>query len=766
MPPGSTHRIDTADGRMSQQRQDHPQSCVPEPRIAPPRSPPSRLLTRTRMRTRIRQTTLSSLLVVMAVASFGDFWGDLNERSGFLIRHTTVQAFSIALPSPSMASRRIWPLLSSPVDVQQRKKDVGAVQGEPRNHQPQSTAEPVNGERRAQIDIDAVGATSVIMFPSPPSTNGAKPPPAHVNGAPQKAAVSPPRAAALTTPVSDEPVPPLSTAPPPSVPTTTRSMWRRRNARSAEEGIRREKTTQLSTLFAKASSQWAATAQSRQKGGGGAPDIAAGGTLNPPPGGPRYAARTLAGLIHALAEEADDLEVRVDARSDTPLWGKSVEAVRIQFSRLGFKPLKMGGFVPPAPPAVGRSVRRHPRPVLVAPTLAKTTKTTKATTTPQRYFFPDTRTGAFAGGHQLTDLSCADEAFERIDVDNSGALDADEIADALTMAASAAAAADTASADDAAASPFSERRSVEFLRHLASELVALYDFNGDGVVDRTEYQSMVEDMAALRDAQEQSEQRLQSTSAWFPIPGWMTSMGTAVSGWFHKYSPSAAAETTALALTNETLGLGAEVEHRDVEVVSPTKSNEKAIGSITFSDLKLDLRRLVFGAIPILKHIMPGGPLILEPFTATIVGSFNRDDIKNSFLLDAGLRRLVAQALKRRVRSLRDFMDGAVFHGRSWKMSSESAPSVQVLELTDIEFDDRNKLILTGRVRVQPRQEVPVIENSFKLRTRIGTRRDGRFIRLVEPELALVLECPKSFEQKYVRRRGRLEHDCGPTTAC
>ena len=85
------------------------------------------------------------------------------------------------------------------------------------------------------------------------------------------------------------------------------------------------------------------------------------------------------------------------------------------------------------------------------------------------------------------------------------------------------------------------------------------------------------------------------------------------------------------------------------------ESATKTFGSITFSDVKMDLRRLFFGAVPIVKHITPGagGPLILEPFTATINGSFNREDIINSFLLDAGLRRLVMRALRRRVGFLR-----------------------------------------------------------------------------------------------------------------
>jgi hypothetical protein len=473
------------------------------------------------------------------------------------------------------------------------------------------------------------------------------------------------------------------------LPASTRSMWRRRNARSAEEGIRREKTTQLSTLLTKASSKLAS--------------VQGGDAANP-----RYAARTITGLINALAEEADDLEVQVEARRDTPLWGKHVDAVRIQFSRLGFKPLRMGGLLN------NDDIRR---------------------------IFPDTSAGAFTMGRQLTDLSCADEAFERIDVDQSGALDPDEIAEALTLAASAGAGTGT--------SELSPKQNVEFLRNLATELVALYDFNGDGVVDRVEYQSMVEDMAALREEQElQEREKERQRNDQQPFQGWISSFASFVSSMLWRKEEEAEADEASTidgGAIRSDVGL---TDGTSLETETLPAQSSKPLGSITLSDLKLDLRRLIFGAIPIIKHLTPGGPLILEPFTATVTGSFNQDDIMTSHLLDAALRRLVAQALKRRVRSIRDFIDGAIFHGRSWKMSSKTAPSVQVLELTNVEFDNQNKLILTGRVRVQARQELPFIENSFKLRTKLGTRRDGRFIRLVEPELALVLECPKSFEEK------------------
>lgn len=140
--------------------------------------------------------------------------------------------------------------------------------------------------------------------------------------------------------------------------------------------------------------------------------------------------------------------------------------------------------------------------------------------------------------------------------------------------------------------------------------------------------------------------------------------------------------------------------------------------------------------------------MILEPFTATVTGSFTPEDIKASLLLQMGLKRLVARALRRRVRSFRDLMDGAVFYGRRWNISSKSAPMVEIPELTSVEFDSKNRMIITGRAQVRTRPGDPFIENAFKVRTKgIGTRRDGQCIRLVEPELAFVLECPKAFEK-------------------
>lgn len=83
-------------------------------------------------------------------------------------------------------------------------------------------------------------------------------------------------------------------------------------------------------------------------------------------------------------------------------------------------------------------------------------------------------------------------------------------------------------------------------------------------------------------------------------------------------------------------------------------------------------------------------------------------------------------------------------------MASPEAPVVDVLQLNDIEFDNKDRVIITGRVRIRTAPDQPFIENSFKLRTKLGTRDDGQVIGLKEPELALVLECPKVMERSIV----------------
>ena len=422
-----------------------------------------------------------------------------------------------------------------------------------------------------------------------------------------------------------------------------RRLWRRRHARTLEEGIRREKTTQLSDLLNRAQ-------------------------IDARPEGRKYIERTLMGLINALAEEVEDLDIKLKTKSKTPIWRKEVQEFRINFSRLGFKPLRMGGS------------DKYDR---------KGNAIIKET-------FGDDDEG-------LSLVESADEAFERIDKDKSGTLDQEEIAEALSMISELE----------------TNKNSID---ELASELVNLYDANSDGVVDREEYQQMVEDMASLRSVNTDDDDGRKSS----PLKKVKDSVQYISKGISEKAAQVAAAATS-------------RVETPEFD------PNEREMGSIVLSNLNLDLRRLAFGGLPVVKRITPGGPLILEPFTTTIRGSFTREDVMGSFLLDMGLRLLLARAIRVRVRSFRDGVDGAYFFGRQWKMASKSAPVVQVLGLSNVEFSG-DKMILTGRARIRTSPDAPVVTNTFKVRTKIGTGNNGQTIGLREPELAFVFECPQTWE--------------------
>jgi Ca2+-binding EF-hand superfamily protein len=511
-----------------------------------------------------------------------------------------------------------------------------------------------------------------------------------------------------------------------------RSIWKHRNARSAEEGIRREKTAissarQLSSVLAKASGTIERTSR-------------------------HYAARTLTGLLNALAEEADDLEVEVDARDDTPISSKQIDAVRIKFSRLGFKPLRMGGHDSPG------------QKLAVAPQLHENFQNLWRRRDDTWQVSHETIDHQY-NSHDDMNLS-ADDAFDRIDVDKSGFLDKEELVQALSLAAISSNNGQMLESDS----------NLPIIKNLAADLFELYDINGDGVVDRKEYKNMVEDMATLRKAEEWREKRDEKTpneekntddnnDSWMSIAmrfgqesvNWVTSLIPKPASDASDASASPSEQLTPVEEFNRThsavlheANISSDVSILKDAEKSDNSRSSKMLGSITFSDLKIDLRRLFFGAIPVIKHITPGGPLILEPFTTTITGSFNREDIMNSILLDAGLRRLVMRALRLRVGSLRDFIEGAVFKGRAWKtFGGEGGPKVEIPELTNVEFDENDKLIITGRAKVQTRPGSPVIDQTFKVRTSIGTRKDGRFIRLEEPEIALVIECPRSWERRY-----------------
>mmetsp|Transcript_16386 Transcript_16386/g.31035 ORF Transcript_16386/g.31035 Transcript_16386/m.31035 type:complete len:1026 (+) Transcript_16386:80-3157(+) len=519
---------------------------------------------------------------------------------------------------------------------------------------------------------------------------------------------------------------------------TIRNLWKRRHARSIEEGIRRERTElataetteQQLSQFLDETTNVHLIDESGKEGKGGRKK------------GKRYAARTIAGLISALAEEATGLEVEVDARNDTPFWGKHIDTVKINFSRLGVKALRMGGLDEAL--------------LDVGETLAPYDKETIAESLREEVKKARVKNGATLINNQNISV---DEIFDRIDIDNSGALDEEELALALS------------SASGLYSNQFDVgENSTAAFSILASRLISIYDANGDGVVDREEYKKLVKDMTSVRQnqrlKQKEREEKLQERSdqKWGIHPlKWVRMAFHTVHKWSTKDSEQALFdESTSITSdrrtmpskkSEETVPLSQiEFEHASDISDDPSIINtiSKSEGSIVLSDLKLDLRRLLFGAVPIVKHITPGGPLILEPFTVTLKGSFTREDILESALLDDGLRRLVARALRRRVRSLRDLLDGAVFYGRTWNMASKQAPVVEVPKLTNIEFDAQDRMIITGRAKVRTSPDQPFVENSFKLRTKLGTRENGHIIRLEDPELALVLECPKAWERNIV----------------
>jgi hypothetical protein len=286
---------------------------------------------------------------------------------------------------------------------------------------------------------------------------------------------------------------------------STNRLWRRRHARTLEEGIRRERSTEkekkLSSLLNKASID-ARKGHNR-----------------------RYVERTLMGLFNAVAEEVEDLDVELSTIRQTPLWRKELKEVRINFSRLGFKPLRMGGSN-----MANEDEENDPKDTL------------------------------------FSLVECADEAFDRIDKDNSGTLDREEIAQALSMISVLE----------------TDKDSIE---ELASELVDLYDVNGDGVVDREEYQHMVEDMAKIRPKK--------SNDGEGPLNAVKKSMQSFSEGISKKAAAVASAASEKLRSKDQ-----------------PTETWEKQMGSITLSDLKLDLRRLVFGGIPIIKRVSQGNALM------------------------------------------------------------------------------------------------------------------------------------------------------------
>jgi hypothetical protein len=348
-------------------------------------------------------------------------------------------------------------------------------------------------------------------------------------------------------------------------------------------------------------------------------------------------ARALAGLIGALAEEVEGLGVELYAREETPIWRKQIDSVKIQFTRLGFKPLHMGGpdqlMTSKSDGKKKEKVRKLekeqvPREQAAKP-LSKVVeapfKQPSAVSSKPSTALSELENGV--GGEDQEDydecpveykidengdisaVSCIDTAFNQIDVDNSGALDPDEIADALVLAATSMESKQRGLDLQAAAADMgaSSRRVIQ---GLAKQLVALYDTNDDGVIDREEYENMVEDMAALRSVQkEREEKRLldeqekeQRNGQWWNWNSWATSIlrgnGNATDAELDELLRQQLKSKQGQAVLD--------MAPESVEMLDVTDLVESApetLGKIELENLKVDLRRLVFGAIPIVKRV-------------------------------------------------------------------------------------------------------------------------------------------------------------------
>jgi hypothetical protein len=279
----------------------------------------------------------------------------------------------------------------------------------------------------------------------------------------------------------------------------------------------------------------------------------------------------------ALAEEATDLDVKVDANYNTPVWNRTVDSIRIQFSKLGFQPLRMRGsdkkIEPDGDPLLDPATHNNNRP---------------------------------SPSSSLASIPSPDEAFDQIDTDNSGALDVDEVTIALR----------TAAMDDRREGYIGElsTKSLAVLGDLARRLVRLYDSNGDGVVDRGEYKDMVKDMTKLRS--DRRAQKLQSNernngevrrstrlSTLEPIYSWVQGLSTSVYKSLFVKRPASNPTIDYPSLKVMVPDLLKSTTEGVPAISREVNANELPKGEIIISDLSLDLRRLLFGAVPIVKKV-------------------------------------------------------------------------------------------------------------------------------------------------------------------
>lgn len=367
----------------------------------------------------------------------------------------------------------------------------------------------------------------------------------------------------------------------------------------------------------------------------------------------QYAGRAIAGLIAALAEEALDLNVEVHTQHHTPLWRKTVDCVKISFSKLGFKPLRIRGVE-----VLSQTVREWEGGLNWKEKREYAENLRTALMSGRNRFVFNRLFGATTTDHNVGFQEGiavnAVEAFRQMDTDNSGTLEKEELLAALNMAVSdrqdietvdrrqlagststtnevdvAFSSASSSDATNSLLPSWAASRTEAVLERLATRLVQLYDFNGNGVVDQSEYLTMVEDMAELRRSKRSNLQlkllhrtglryirNILASSVWNLFTNRDDEEAAiASSSKTNKSNEEEAFEvleiddvsvsnlsTTVLDANREELlkhTVPLRIPKGDPMLVGPHTGE----GSIVIENLKLDLRRLLFGAVPVIKNV-------------------------------------------------------------------------------------------------------------------------------------------------------------------
>ena len=196
-------------------------------------------------------------------------------------------------------------------------------------------------------------------------------------------------------------------------------------------------------------------------------------------------ARTLSGLISAVAEEVDGLSVQLHAQEGTPFWRKQIDSVTIEFTRLGFKPLHMGGPDQMLQHSKADKELEKERAQKIKQQQEQLRKEIEERKVSLKDADEDDEKedecpveyATDENGNTIATMSCADTAFQQIDVDNSGALDKDEIADALVLAATSMEAKQSGANNIPGVVADIGASSRKVIQGLAKQLVDLYDTN-------------------------------------------------------------------------------------------------------------------------------------------------------------------------------------------------------------------------------------------------------------------------------------------------